>query len=71
MFTSIVSSIAEIDADQPCSLTLDNGDTTFDVTLGSLTITTTGMLELKLAGQASLFAGSPASGAVVYQLFGQ
>ncbi len=71
MFTSIVSSIAELDADQGCSLSLDNGDAAFDVTLGSMTITTTGVLELKLAGQASLFAGSPASGAIVYELFGQ
>jgi hypothetical protein len=71
MFTSIVSSIAEIDADQACALTLDNGDTAFDVTLGSMTITTTGVLELKVTGQASLFAGSPTSGAIVYELFGQ
>jgi len=71
MFTSVVSSIAEIDADQTCALTLENGDAAFDVTFGSMTITTTGVLELKLAGAASMFAGSPTSGALVYELFVQ
>ena len=69
MFTSIISSIADLDADQSCALTLDNGDVAFDVTLGSMTITTTGLLDIKLAGSASMFAGSPATGALAYELF--